>query len=104
MRILRESGLEGAQPTDYGQVVEVPQVVASYATYLHIRTRAEAEISVNGSEAQVSASLGGKTLTLAFGCRKREWSLDRAELRCGEHATTFGRGALMEAVRALLAT
>jgi hypothetical protein len=48
------------------EAVPLPQVVASYATYLHTRTLAEPEISVAGREAQVSVSSREKTLTLTF--------------------------------------
>lgn len=56
-----------------GHVLEVPQVAASYATHLQIRTHTEPEISVTGASAQVGASLADKTLTLVFGCN-HEWS------------------------------
>lgn len=87
------------------QAVPVPQVVASYATYLHTRTLAEPEISVVGSRAaQVSVSRSDKTLTLTFGRRSREWSLDGADVRHGEQLTRFNRRELARAVAALLAT
>jgi len=85
--------------------VPVPQVVASYAAYLRTRTQAEPEVSVAASHAaQVSVGRMGTTLTLTFGCRKGEWSLDSAEVRRSEQTSTFKRRELAKAVAALLAT
>ncbi len=93
----------GQQQAGPGSVVPVPQVVASYAAYLRTRTRAEPQVSVAGDRAQVGVSVRGKTLVLAFQVRRREWSLDGAELRCGEQVAAFGRHELTRAVTALLA-
>lgn len=80
----------------------VPQVVASYAAYLHARTHHAPETTVTGDHAQLGLSIGDKTLVLAFHVRSREWSLHRAELRHGEHTVTFTRGHVLDAVTALL--
>ncbi len=80
----------------------VPQVVATYATYLRARAHAAPSATVSGDQAEVSLSIGDKTLVLAFHCNHREWALRRAEVRRGEQAATFTRGELTEAVGALL--
>ncbi len=85
-----------------GDAVSVPQVVASYAAYVRTRAQAEPDTSVSGDRAQVSVTRNGRTLVLAFGRRKREWILDSAEVRRGEHAAKFGRHELAKAMAALL--
>ena len=96
------SGLRGRA---IEEAVPVPQVVASYAAYLRTRTQTEPEVSVVGSRAaQVSVGSKDKTLTLTFGRRSREWSLDGADVRHGEQLTRFNRRELARAVAALLAT
>jgi len=92
------------QRAESGRALAVPQVIASYATYLRTKTRAEPQISLSGSRAEISAGVRDRTLVLAFGYRKYEWSLDSAEiLHDDEHAMTFGRHELTKAVAALLA-
>ena len=85
-----------------GCAAVVPQVVASYAGYLHARTGADPQVSVTGFRAEVSAAVRARTLVLAFGCRGGGWSLDSAEIRDGETTTAFGRHELARAVAALL--
>ncbi len=80
----------------------VPQVVASYAAYLHTRTHLPPETTVTGNHAQLNVSVGERTLVLAFHLRSREWALRSAELRCGQKIATFTLGELAEAVAALL--
>jgi hypothetical protein len=82
----------------------VPQVVASYAGYLHASTHAEPRVSVTGNRAQVSVNKRGKTLILAFQLHRREWALNSAEVRCGEQVRNFSRRELARAVAALLTT
>lgn len=80
----------------------VPQVVASYATYLRTRTGASPATSVTGDHAALTLSIGDRILVLAFECQRREWSLRSAEVRNGDQATAFARGKLAGAVTALL--
>jgi len=80
----------------------VPQVIASYAAYLHTRTHLAPETTVTGDHAQLNVSVGDKTLALTFHLRSREWSLRSAELRSSHEIATFTRGELAEAVAALL--
>lgn len=80
----------------------VPRVVASYAVYLHARTRAVPEATVVGDRAGLVLAVGDTTLVLEFGCRGRDWSLRSAEVRSGEQTATFARGELAAAVTALL--
>jgi hypothetical protein len=90
------------QPAEPAAAVPVPQVVASYAAYLHASAHAEPQVTVTGGRAEVSVTARGSTLVLAFGVRQRAWALDAAELRCGEQARRFGRRELARAVAALL--
>jgi hypothetical protein len=46
----------------------VPQVVASYATYLRARTHTEPEATIAGDHAELAVGTGQKTLVLAFDC------------------------------------
>lgn len=69
----------------------VPQVVASYAAYLRAKTHATPEVTVTGDQAELTLTVGDKTLRLAFECHRREWSLRRAELHRSEQAATFTR-------------
>lgn len=87
-----------AVPVDHAPI---PQVVASYATYVQIRTGATPQITVTGEHAELAVSIADKTLTLAFDCR-RGWSLHGTEVRRGEQTTAYSRGQLAEAVAAFL--
>lgn len=90
------------QQTEPRDDAQLPQVIASYAGYLHARTRTAPETTVAGKQAQISVTASGKTLVLAFRRRQREWSLHSTELRRGEHTTAFARGRVLDAVTALL--
>lgn len=91
------------QQADPGDHILVPQVVASYAAYLKKRTLAAPQATVTGEHAELSVTVGGKTLVLAFECRTREWSMHSAEIRRGELTAAYTRGQLARAVTALLA-
>ena len=55
--------------SDLGAPVDpvwTPQVIANYATYLQTRTRATPEMTITGAHAEVSVSVGAKTLKLTF--------------------------------------
>lgn len=84
-----------------GDPAPVPEVIASYAAYLRIRTRAEPQITARAASAEVSVAAGGKTLVLAFRYSKK-WALRSAGLRHGAQTVTFSRGELAEAMAALL--
>lgn len=88
-----------AAPADHALI---PQVVASYATYLHIRTQAEPHIIVTGEHAEVSLTINDKTLALTFDYRRQEWSLRRAETHHGEQTTAYTQGQLAEATDTFL--
>ena len=87
-----------------GSALPVPQVVGSYAAFLHVRTRTAPEVTVIGDGAEVTVTVEDRTLALAFQRQRREWSLCGAEVRCGEQAVAFSRGDLVSAIAALLAT
>jgi len=69
----------------------VPQVIASYAAYLHTRTHLAPETTVTGENAQLIVSVDDKTLMLALDLRSRAWSLRSAELRRDQDIATFTR-------------
>jgi len=80
----------------------MPQVVASYAAYLYIRTHTAPVTTVTSDRAELGLTIRDKALVLAFECRNREWSLRRAEVRHGDQSAAFTRGELAAAVTALL--
>jgi hypothetical protein len=80
----------------------VPAMVCHYAAYLRARAHVTPEVSVHGNRAEVCLGVGEKVLVAVFGCRKKNWSLRKVEVRRGEQATTFTRGELAKAVAALL--
>lgn len=79
----------------------LPQVIASYATYLRVRTGITPSATVTDDQAELILDIDDKTLLLAFGYRRQEWSLRSAEVRNREQATTFTCGQLADAVTAL---
>jgi hypothetical protein len=81
----------------------IPVTIRRYADYLWIRTKARAETSVNGDQAELRLQVGDGTLLLVFGLREKHWSLRSGEVNNGGRIATFRCGELAQAASLLLA-
>jgi hypothetical protein len=70
----------------------LPAIICHYAAILRSWAYAAPETSVHGNRAELQLSLGSKIFAAIFGCRKKNWSLRRIEVRRGEETATFARG------------
>lgn len=77
----------------------LPAMICHYAPILRTLAHAAPEASVHGNQAELRLSPGSKIFVAIFGCRKKNWSLPRIEVRRGEETATFDHGELANAIR-----